>query len=95
MTAEYMAVYIYIFIVGLALGSFVNVLIYRIPEGKSIIAPPSSCKACGARLKPIDLIPVVSWLLLGGKCRYCKADISPRYILVELMTASSCNRAVC
>ncbi|NJD03569.1 MAG: prepilin peptidase [Ruminiclostridium sp.] len=83
------AVYIFIFIFGLALGSFVNVLIYRVPEGKSIIAPPSACPSCGKRLSPLDLIPVVSWLLLMGKCRYCKARISPRYLFVELLTGAA------
>ncbi len=83
------AVYVYVFVFGLILGSFVNVLIYRIPEGKSIVLPPSSCTSCGARLKPLDLIPVFSWIFLGGRCRYCKNPISPRYALVELMTAAA------
>jgi leader peptidase (prepilin peptidase)/N-methyltransferase len=74
-------------VLGLLIGSFINVLICRIPEGKSIIAPPSSCMKCGTQLKPLDLIPVFSYLFLGGKCRYCKTSISPRYPLVELATA--------
>lgn len=80
------AIYAFIFVFGLVLGSFVNVLIYRVPEGKSIVAPPSSCMSCRARLKPLDLIPVFSWLFLKGKCRYCSAPVSPRYLLVELLT---------
>ncbi|MBZ0100520.1 MAG: prepilin peptidase, partial [Taibaiella sp.] len=65
------------------------VLIYRVPEGKSIIAPPSACPACGGRLSPLDLIPVISWLMLKGRCRYCKAAISSRYLLVEILTAAA------
>lgn len=82
-------VYIIIFIFGLVLGSFVNVLVYRVPEGKSIIAPPSSCTSCGSRLKPLDLIPVFSWLILKGRCRYCHTLISPRYLMVELLTGAA------
>jgi Type II secretory pathway, prepilin signal peptidase PulO and related peptidases len=77
-----------IFILGLIIGLLVNLLIYRIPDRSSIIAP-SSCKACGTQLKARDLIPVFSWLFLKGKCRYCSANISPRYMVVELMTAFS------
>lgn len=83
------AIYIFIFIFGLMLGSFINVLIYRIPQGKSIVLPPSSCPACGSRLKPQDLIPVFSWIFLKGKCRYCSKPVSPRYMVVELLTALS------
>ena len=76
-------------LLGLLLGSFFNVCIYRIPAGKSIVAPPSACPKCGHQLQPLDLIPVVSWFFLGGKCRYCKEPVSPRYALVELLTAAS------
>jgi len=74
------------FALGLALGSFLNVCIYRIPRGMSIIYPPSHCPSCGYRLSPLDNIPVLSFLILRGKCRYCGAKISPRYPLVELLT---------
>lgn len=74
-------------LLGLLLGSFFNVCIYRIPEGKSIVHPPSACPKCGHQLQPMDLIPVASWFFLGGKCRYCKEPVSPRYALVELLTA--------
>lgn len=77
---------LFIFIFGLIIGSFLNVCIYRIPAGKSIVAPPSSCGSCGTRLKPLDLFPVVSWIFLGGKCRYCGEPIAIRYPFVELMT---------
>lgn len=79
---------IFIFITGLIFGSFFNVCIYRLPEGKSIATPPSACPACGHRLGFFDLFPVVSWIFLGGKCRYCKARVSPRYLLVELLTGA-------
>ena len=74
------------FIIGLVVGSFLNVCIYRIPEGRSIISPPSSCGTCGHVLGPLDMIPVLSYIFLGGKCRYCGTAYSPRYALVELLT---------
>lgn len=77
-----------IFILGLLIGSFLNVCIYRIPRGESIAFPPSHCTSCGNDIKSYDLIPVISWILLGGKCRNCKEKISSRYALVELITAT-------
>ena len=77
---------IFIFIFGLIIGSFLNVCIYRIPLGLSIVTPPSACGSCGQRLKPKDLIPLLSWLYLKGKCRYCGQPISIRYPLVEFIT---------
>jgi leader peptidase (prepilin peptidase) / N-methyltransferase len=77
---------LYVFIVGLIFGSFFNVCIYRIPAGKSVVYPPSSCGYCNTRLKALDMIPVLSYLLLGGKCRYCRQSFSTRYAIVELMT---------
>jgi leader peptidase (prepilin peptidase) / N-methyltransferase len=68
---------------GLVLGSFLNVVIYRLPRGESIAFPGSRCPHCGQPIKPWDNIPVLSFLLLGGKARCCKAPISPRYPLVE------------
>jgi leader peptidase (prepilin peptidase)/N-methyltransferase len=78
-----------IFILGLFIGSFLNVLIYRIPRGESVVWPGSHCVQCGQALKPLDLIPVLSYLFLRGRCRYCGAKISLRYPLVELLTAVS------
>ena len=75
-----------IFILGLTIGSFLNVCIYRIPAGQSIIKPPSHCKTCNNQLSSLDLVPVFSWLFLRGKCRYCSAKVSPRYAVVELLT---------
>lgn len=74
------------FIYGTAIGSFLNVCIYRIPEEQSIVTPPSHCPKCNNRLKAIDLIPLLSFLMLGRKCRYCKTPISWRYFTVELIT---------
>jgi leader peptidase (prepilin peptidase)/N-methyltransferase len=73
---------------GLVIGSFLNVCIVRIPERKSIVMPASACPKCGAAIKPWDNIPVASWLLLGGKCRSCKTEISWMYPVVELLTAA-------
>jgi len=73
-------------IMGMIFGSFFNVCIYRIPEKKSIANPPSHCYNCNTRLKPLDLVPILSWTLLRGKCRYCGQKIAPRYALVELLT---------
>lgn len=71
---------------GLLIGSFLNVVIFRVPAGRSIVSPPSACGGCGAGIRPFDNIPVLSWLLLGGRCRDCKVGISWRYPLVELLT---------
>lgn len=75
---------IYIFIIGLLVGSFANVVIFRLPEGRSVVFPRSACGSCQRNLGVIDLIPVFSWLFLRGKCRTCDAKISIRYPLVEL-----------
>ena len=72
---------------GLVVGSFLNVVIYRVPEGLSIVSPPSACPACESPIRPYDNIPVLSWLLLRGRCRDCGVRISARYPLVELSTA--------
>ena len=76
-----------IFIFGLLIGSFLNVCIYRLPQNQSIVTPPSHCTTCSTRLKPWDLIPVISYLLSKGRCRYCGSAFSPRYAIVELLTA--------
>jgi len=78
---------IFVFAFGLVIGSFLNVCIVRIPGGKSVVRPVSACMKCGAAIRPYDNIPVVSYLLLGGKCRGCKSHISAIYPLVELLTA--------
>lgn len=73
-------------IFGALVGSFLNVVIYRIPLSRSIVSSPSACTACGTRVKGYDNIPVLSWLILRGKCRACGAVISGRYPIVELST---------
>ena len=75
-----------IFLVGIIFGSFFNVCIYRIPRSESIIFPPSHCTNCGMKLKWYELLPVFSWVFLGGKCHTCKRKISIQYPLVELST---------
>ena len=72
---------------GLLIGSFLNVCIHRIPRGESISFPPSHCPKCSTNLKPIDLIPVISFIWTRGKCRYCSEKISMRYPLVEILNA--------
>lgn len=74
-------------LVGLLVGSFLNVVIWRVPRGESVVRPPSHCPGCGQAIRPRDNIPVVSWLLLRGHCRNCHERISARYPLVELLTA--------
>jgi len=78
--------FVFIFAFGCCVGSFLNVVIYRLPKDKSLIKPASACPACGKHIHFYDNIPLVSWLLLGAKCRYCKATISPRYFIIELLT---------
>lgn len=72
---------------GALIGSFLNVVIFRVPAGRSIVSPPSACGGCSTQIRPWDNIPVLSWLLLRGKCRDCGIGISARYPLVELGTA--------
>ncbi|MGZ4127483.1 MAG: prepilin peptidase [Actinomycetota bacterium] len=73
---------------GLIFGSFANVVVHRVPLKESIVHPRSRCQSCGTELRARDNIPVVSWLLLRGRCRYCGAPISARYPAIELLTAA-------
>jgi leader peptidase (prepilin peptidase)/N-methyltransferase len=75
-----------ILLLGLVLGSFLNVLIHRLPRKESIVSPPSHCPRCGRRIRPYDNVPVLSYILLRGRCRDCRKRISPRYPLVETAT---------
>jgi len=75
-----------IFAFGLAFGSFLNVWIYRLPRGLSIVHPRSACPHCGKPIAFYDNIPVLSWLILRGRCRNCSAHVTPRYLIVELLT---------
>jgi leader peptidase (prepilin peptidase) / N-methyltransferase len=71
---------------GLVIGSFLNVVAYRLPRGESIVKPRSRCTSCGTEVRALDNIPLVSWLVLRGRCRHCRAQISARYPVVELVT---------
>lgn len=84
-----MKIFLYtaIFMLGAIIGSFLNVCIYRIPLGESISYPPSHCTNCNTRLKWYDLIPIFSYLILRGKCKYCKEKISLKYPSIEFLTA--------
>lgn len=77
-----------IFMMGLAFGSFLNVCIYRLPLDLSVVHPRSACPTCRQPIHSYDNVPVLSWLILGGRCRHCKARISPRYMVVELLTGA-------
>jgi leader peptidase (prepilin peptidase)/N-methyltransferase len=74
-----------VFLFGIVAGSFVNVVIHRFPRGESVVFPGSHCPACGAPIRAMDNVPILSWLLLRGRCRDCRAPISARYPLVELV----------
>jgi len=78
-----------IFILGTVIGSFFNVVIHRLPQGKSLISPPSHCPHCGKKIKWWQNIPILSYIILKGKCFYCKEKISLRYPLVEFITGVS------
>ena len=82
-----LVIYIALACFGLAVGSFLNVVIHRVPDGKSIVSPASACPKCDQQIKAFDNVPVLSSVLLGGKCRNCKAPISIRYPAVELLNA--------
>ncbi|MBD7916840.1 prepilin peptidase [Cellulomonas sp. Sa3CUA2] len=71
---------------GLVIGSFLNVVIWRVPRGESVVRPPSACPGCGAPVRPRDNVPVLSWILLRGRCRDCGEPISARYPVVEALT---------
>jgi leader peptidase (prepilin peptidase) / N-methyltransferase len=82
------------FVLGLVIGSFLNVVAYRLPRGESLAHPPSRCPGCETPIKPYDNVPILSWLALRGKCRACEARISARYPLVEAATAVLCGLVV-
>lgn len=83
MLAEMILLYIIVFVYGIVIGSFVNVLICRLPEHENIATERSHCMSCGHKLRWYDLVPLFSWLFLRGKCRYCGARISVQYPIVE------------
>jgi leader peptidase (prepilin peptidase)/N-methyltransferase len=73
-------------VTGLSIGSFLNVVVYRVPRGGSIVRPASACPGCGSEIRARDNVPVLSWLLLRRRCRDCRTSISARYPLIELLT---------
>ncbi len=79
---------------GACVGSFLNVVIYRLPRRESLVSPGSHCPSCGAPVKPYDNVPVLAWLWLRGRCRSCRGAISPRYPAVEAATAALCAAVV-
>ena len=79
-------IFIYLFVIGCCLGSFINVVIYRLPLNKSIVYPNSSCPKCNAKIKWFDNLPIISWFLLNGKCRSCKTKIAFSYPIIEFFT---------
>jgi leader peptidase (prepilin peptidase)/N-methyltransferase len=81
-------------LLGAVFGSFLNVVAFRLPRRESLVKPRSRCPSCGVPVRPYDNVPVVSWLLLRGRCRSCSTRISPRYPLVEAATALLCAAAV-
>ena len=86
-TIPYPLIAVSIFAFGLAIGSFANVCIYRLPKKESVIFPVSHCIACSSPVRPFDNIPVISYLILGGKCKDCKESISVIYPIIEVITA--------
>ena len=80
---------IFVFVLGTVVGSFLNVCIYRLPRNESIVSPPSHCPACGERLRWFELVPLVSFLALGRRCRYCGVSISWRYFTVEFIAGTA------
>lgn len=82
-------IYVIVIILGLVIGSFINVCICRIPQGESICFPPSHCSSCLHRLKVRDLVPVMSYIFLGGRCRYCNEKISIQYPMIELLNSGA------
>src|ERR1700754_4523582 len=81
-------------ILGAIVGSFLNVVAYRLPRKQSLLHPPSACPSCDTPIKPYDNVPVLGWLWLRGRCRACGAKISPRYPIVEALTGLLCAACV-
>jgi leader peptidase (prepilin peptidase)/N-methyltransferase len=81
---------VFLFIIGAFAGSFMNVCIYRLPRGESIVTPASHCPSCGKSIPWFDNIPILSFLILRGRCRFCKKKISARYIIVEALSGAVC-----
>src|SRR5688572_19429461 len=79
---------VFVFCFGACVGSFLNVVIYRLPAGMSVTTPPSRCPTCGARLKFFsENLPIIGWFLVRGRCKYCGVRVSPQYMFIELLMA--------
>jgi leader peptidase (prepilin peptidase) / N-methyltransferase len=85
---EHLIYIVFLFAIGACVGSFLNVVVWRLPRGESIVSPPSHCPKCGRNLKWYDNLPVIGWLKLRGKCRFCGQPISARYPIVEAVTGA-------
>src|ERR1700722_8896028 len=83
---EHLVYILFLFAIGACVGSFLNVVVYRVPLDISLISPPSHCPQCKTPLPWYDNIPVFGWIKLGGKCRFCRKAISPRYPIIEAIT---------
>src|SRR5438445_4383843 len=81
---------VFLFVLGACVGSFLNVVIWRLPRGESLVRPGSRCPSCGKPIRWYDNLPVLSWILLRARCRACSKPISARYPLVEPLTAGLC-----
>lgn len=88
MRTEFIPIYITVFIFGLVIGSFVNVLIYRLPKHENFVTVNSHCMSCNHRLKWYDLVPLFSWIFLKGRCRYCGTSISKQYPIIEAINGA-------
>src|SRR5262245_22733914 len=77
---------LFVFVLGAAIGSFLNVCVHQLPYEKSLVWPGSRCGNCYQPISPLDNIPLISYLLLRGKCRTCRASFSPRYLVIEILT---------
>ena len=86
MIAQHIVYLVFFAMLGACVGSFLNVVVWRLPRGESLVTPPSRCPKCGTKLAWYDNVPVFGWLMLRGKCRYCSQPISPRYPIIEAVT---------
>ncbi|MFM7142678.1 MAG: prepilin peptidase [Alphaproteobacteria bacterium] len=86
-SAETIVIALFAGLLGACVGSFLNVVIHRLPLGQSLVSPPSHCPSCGHAIRWYDNVPILGWLFLGGRCRDCGEGISPRYAIVEALTA--------
>ena len=84
---QHVPVALFVFAFGSIVGSFINVVIYRLPAGMSVISPASRCPVCGVRLKWYENLPIVGWMLVRGRCRTCRSPVSPQYMLIEAFMA--------